>query len=494
MERRRALTVGAVGLALIGAGAVYFASTLGFLRDDAVSLALAALAGVVLIYLVLTIDPAWILTAGIVTTMFAGHWEQFGLSTTASPHRVLLIAGLAAVIFRAPGARDRPKIEFRPVHFVLAAAFAYAVISAIGAGTIDRSNAYFGLLDEFGLLPFMMFLVAPVAFATERQRQILLGSLVAVGGYLAVTAVLEKLDLRDLVFPSYINDPNVGTHFDRSRGPFTEAGANGLALFACGTAAAIALIQWRRPWQRVCAAFVVVLTPVAVVLTATRSVWLAAVVGAVVAVVTTASLRRFVVPIAAAGVIAVAVAFAAIPGVADQVRERQSDKGSVQERENTTAAGLRMVGDRPLIGFGWDRANDNIEPYFRLDPDIPPKGQHAGFHNIYLQYGVALGVLGLGLWLLGGIMAIAGAMSHRAPPSLRPWQAGLRGFVAAWAVLGLSTPGSYSFSTFLLWTWAGVATGVSARQEYRALTPHSNGGPPSANGRPPADRVQPAIV
>jgi putative inorganic carbon (HCO3(-)) transporter len=493
MTRRQAAPVTAIALALVAAGATYFTFKLGFVRHDAVTLTLAAVAGAGLVYLVLRVDPAWILTAGLVATVFAGHWEQLGLSTTASPHRILLVTGLLAVILRAPGARDRPPIEFRPVHFVLAAALGYALVSSIAAGTLERSNARFGLLDAFGLLPFMIFLVVPVAFATERQRRILLGSLVAVGGYLAVTALLERLKLTALVFPRYINDPNVGTHFGRARGPFVEAGADGLALFACAVAAGIALTLWRHRWQRVCAAIVVVLAPVGLLLTVTRSVWLAAVVGTFLAVVTTPGLRRFLVPIAVAGVTAVLLSFALIPGVAKQARDRQSDQGSVQERQNTTAAGLRMVADRPLVGFGWDRGNDRIDPYFRLDPNIPLKGEAAGFHNIYLQYAVNLGLVGLGLWLLGGGMAVGGALARRAPASVRPWQVGLKAFLGAWAVLGLSTPGSYSFSTFLLWTWAGVVVGTSPRRAPATAMAHSNGGPPSSNGRPPAERV-PAIA
>ena len=491
MARRRAGPITAIALALVVAGAIYFASTLRFVHGDAISLALAAVAGTVLVYLVLNVDPAWILTAGIVTTMFAGHWEHLGLSTTVSPHRVLIIAGLFAVLVRAPGARDRPDIEFRPVHFVLAAALAYALISAIVAGTLERSNAHFLLLDDFGLLPFLVFLIAPVAFATERQRRILLGSLVAAGGYLALTALFEKLKLRGLVFPDYINDPNVGTHFDRARGPFVEAGANGLAMFACAIAAAIAVTLWREPWQRACAGAVVVLSSVGVLCTVTRSVWIAAIAGTFVAVATTPGLRRYLIPIAAAGVTCVLLAFALIPGVEKQARDRESNKGSVQERQNTTAAGIRMIADRPLLGFGWDRQNDYIEPYFRLDPNIPLTGQSAGFHNVYLQYGVGLGLLGLGLWLLGGAMAVGGALSRRAPPTLRPWQIGLKALVVAWAVLALSSPTSYSFSTFLLWTWAGVATGTSARRVV-VPAPYRNGGSPNGNGRP--DPGRPAWV
>jgi O-antigen ligase len=190
----------------------------------------------------------------------------------------------------------------------------------------------------------------------------------------------------------------------------------------------------------------------------------------------------------------VLISLALIPGVREQARERQSNKGSVYERQNTTGAGLRMIADRPLIGFGWDRGNDRMDPYFRLDPDIPLTGAHAGFHNVYLHIGVGLGLLGLGLWLLGGVLAAKGALSYRAPPTIRPWQVGFKAFVTAWAIVGLASPASYSFSTFLLWTWAGVATGLPARYVRLTTAPVTNGGPSAGNGRPPRDRVQPALV
>src|SRR4051794_15103661 len=134
MGRGRAGPLTAVALALVLAGAAYFTSQLGFVRHDALSLALSAVAGALLVYLVLRVDPAWILSAGLAATMFAGHWEQLGLSTSVSPHRVLLAAGIIAVLLRAPGASDRPKIEWRPVHYVLAAAVGYTLVSAFAAG------------------------------------------------------------------------------------------------------------------------------------------------------------------------------------------------------------------------------------------------------------------------------------------------------------------------------------------------------------------------
>jgi O-antigen ligase len=451
------LTGPALGVTLMGAAVVWFSAQTGDLGDRWARYALLAAAAMLIVHLAMTVDPAWLLTAGVLSTMFAGNWGQLHLSGTLGPHRVLLGAGIAALLFRAPPARDRPPIRLGVVHLAMAAALAYAVTSAYIAGSIDDSDAQFALLDQFGLLPFVMFTIAPVAFRTERQRTILLGGLVAAGGYLAITAVLEKLKLYNLLVPHYIGDLDVGYHFGRARGPFAEAAADGLALYFCTVAAAIGFVTWKRPDARAGAAFVAVLAPVGVLLTVTRGVWVAAIVGTLVAVVVTPMLRRFLVPIAVAGTVGVLVAFAAIPGLAGDAKRRQDDKPPVYERENTNAAGWRMVQAKPFLGFGFDRANANLLPYFRLRSDIPLTGQDAGLHNIYLTYAVGLGLVGFGLWALALALALGRAITVRETPPLVPWQIGLVAVLAAWVMVGVFSPAHYAFTTYLLWTWAGVA-------------------------------------
>lgn len=445
-----------VAWALVSAGAAFFCARLGVLDSSWGRIALAGAALVVLFHLARTVDPAWLLTAGILSTMFAGHWADLGLGASLAPHRIVLAAGLLSVLLRSPPARDRPTLSMSRVHLALAVALAYVVISAMFAGTLDVAESQVVLFDQYGLLPFGMFLIAPAAFSTERQRMILLGGLVAAGGYLAVTAMIEQLEVYDLLVPGYIGDPAVGLHFGRARGPFAESAHNGLALFMCTVAAAIALVLWRRPVHRILAGLVLVLAPVGLLLTVTRGPWLAGVAGTLVVFATTAGLRRFLVPVAVAGVLGVFVAFALIPGVAEEAETRENDKSPVYERQNTTAAGLRMIAERPITGFGWWFENSEMQPYYRLHPDIPLTGAAAGLHNTYLQYGVALGLVGLGLWLVAVAMAIGGALTTRGPPSVVPWQIGLKGVFVAWLIVGLFSPGNYAFATALVWTWAGV--------------------------------------
>ncbi|MBV9213184.1 MAG: O-antigen ligase family protein [Actinobacteria bacterium] len=454
---RRTLTIVALVLGL--GGAAYFLSAVGLTRTGLGSTALTVVGLTTLAYLVKTVDPAWLVSGGIVLSMFAGHWDALGVNTNPAPHRVVLFAALIGVLLRVGPSRDRPPLHLTRAHFVLLAAFAYAAVSAVISGTIGDRYSQSTLLDVFGGVPFALFIVAPVVFVTRRQRMILLGSLVGCGAYLCVTGVLEKLKLTALVFPSYIMNPSVGVHFGRVRGPFVDAGADGLALFMCTVAAAVAFVAWTRTWHRMVAAGVLVLAPLGLLATVTRGVWLAAIIGTVVTLATTHGLRRYLPAVAAAGFMAVLVAFALIPGLGRQAHDRQVDQTPVWERQNTTAAGLRMAADRPFIGFGWQRAYDRMEPYFRLDPNIPLVGGTAGLHDIYLQYLVELGVVGLGLWLLAALLTLGSALARRAPPEIWPWQVGLKAFTIAWLVVGLVSPAAFEFTTALLWTWAGIAYG-----------------------------------
>jgi O-antigen ligase len=453
--------------AIIAAGAGWFFAEVGLVPKAVETGLLYAAALAVLFHLARTIDPAWLISAGIVTTMFAGRWENLGLSSAIGPHRLLLLAGVFAVLLRAPSVTDRPPLRLGGVHLAMGLALGYCVVSAIVFGTISKDNAQRVLFDQIGVLPFIMFTVAPVAFSTRRQRMILLGSMVGTGGYLAITAVLEKLKLYGLVVPSYIGNPTVGIHWGRVRGPFVESSLDGLAFYVCGVASAVAFMLWRTPGARRAAAAVAAFAPVGILLTTARAAWLAAIVATVIAMITTPALVRYLIPTLAAGATAVLLALALIPGFSHQADERLNAKGPVWERENTTAAGLRMLADKPIFGFGFDRSYEEIGPYFRARPDIPLVGAFAGLHNLYLAYLVNLGAVGFGLWFLALALAFGSALTTRAPPDVEPWQVALKAILVAWLMIGLFSPAHFPFTAYIAWTWAGVVYGSGAAFPFR---------------------------
>ena len=189
----------------------------------------------------------------------------------------------------------------------------------------------------------MLFFVAPKAFREERDRRILLGTLVALGAYLGLTALFETVGPDALVVPDYISDPNVGTHEDRARGPFAEAAANGLSLYGCMVAAVIAAITWRdRRWRQV-AGVVAALCALGILLTVTRAAWIAGAAATVLTLLAVKETRRFVIPAVAVGGVGVLLAFAVIPGLQGQAEDRANDDRPVWDRENSTAAALRML-------------------------------------------------------------------------------------------------------------------------------------------------------
>ena len=151
--------------------------------------------------------------------------------------RVLLVLGLAAIVIGGRKAISERPLRLRPIHLLLLVAAAYATVSSIGSHTFSLSAARFALLDRFGLVPFLLFCLAPILYRRERSRRFLLAVLIIIGAYVGLTNLFEAIGANALVFPKYITDPAVGIHFGRARGPFVESVADGLSLFMCAVAA-----------------------------------------------------------------------------------------------------------------------------------------------------------------------------------------------------------------------------------------------------------------
>lgn len=400
------------------------------------------------------IDVAWPLSAGIAAEMFSSHWDTIGAPVPVD--RVLLAIGLASILLRARTSDDVLGGQPRLVHGAIALAALYAVCSAVFAGTLDDRDARFALLDRYGFLPMALFCVAPVAFGTERRRRILLWTIVGMGAYLAVTALLYRFGPRALIVPQYIVDQSVGIHFDRARGPFVEAVANGIALFQCGVAAVLlgAITPNRR--VRIFAAAVTLGCAVGIMFTLTRSVWLSSGVAIVVTLLSIRELRRYFVPAALLLVVSVSTALAVVPGLAEDVRNRRDDRLPVWDRRNSNRAALEMLADRPLVGFGWFTFTEHSREYMRLGPDYPLTRVGLQEHNVYLSNAVELGLVGLVVWGCALALAIGGALLKRGPPELRPWRIALVAIAVQYLVVANFVPLGYALPTAVLWLWAGI--------------------------------------
>jgi putative inorganic carbon (hco3(-)) transporter len=400
--------------------------------------------------------PAWLFSAAIALTLFSGNWRQLGLPGLVSPDRLLLIAGFIALLFKDPALGQRPYLRLTPTHAVLLVVAAFAICSAVAAGTIGERATIFPLVDRFGLVPFSLFLVGPIAFAEEGQRRILLRTFLAIGAYLGVTALFQGLGIRALVFPRYIIDLSAEVQTGRARGPFLDAAINGVALFYCAVAAMLAYVTEPRPWLKRLAVAIAALCLFDLIFTQERSVWLGAVAAILCAAAAAPALRRRLLIAGPVALVALVAAFLFIPGLYAQTSERIGDQRTEWDRLNLNKAAENMVVARPLFGFGLGTFQDRSEPYFEQNPSFPLTNTTGELHNVFLSSAAELGLVGSSIWLLGLVLAIGGGIVVRGPPQLFPWRIGLIAVAVMWLIVANLVPMVQAFPNQVLWLWAGV--------------------------------------
>ena len=128
---------------------------------------MAAGAGAVACLLV--VEPALILTGGLLLSVFSGDWGDIGIPIPLD--RVAMACGIGTVLVRSLRYGEGPRM--RPIHWLMLLLLLYAIASAAWANTLTSHGPLFALLDRLGLFPFLLFLVAPSSFRTEQQRRVL---------------------------------------------------------------------------------------------------------------------------------------------------------------------------------------------------------------------------------------------------------------------------------------------------------------------------------
>jgi O-antigen ligase len=333
-----------------------------------------------------------------------------------------------------------------------------AVVLVLGVSTqsFDDDLGRFALLDRLGVVPFLAFTIAPLAYFTARQRSYLIVVLVCVGWYLGVTALLEGFGYKEMAWPSYINDPSVGIHFERARGAFVESTALGTSLLGCLVGVVIALQTWRGRAARWSAGLLVPVLLLGAIFTLTRAVWLAAAAAALVGIVVDHRTRRFLLPIALIGAGGVAAAITFIPGLNDNVSERRSEEIAVWDRLNTNAAAIEAFEEHPLVGVGWAMFPKVSGEYLQQHPDYPLTGERIEVHNVVLSRLAEIGLLGTVPLIVTLFLGVVVPSLAGGPEAMEPWRKGLLMYGTAFAVMAQFGPTTAAFPNLLLWLLAGI--------------------------------------
>ncbi|HEX4753912.1 MAG TPA: O-antigen ligase family protein [Solirubrobacterales bacterium] len=407
-----------------------------------------------IVFLVAQAGPSLTMCGALALMCFSGYWANLGSPLPLD--RLVIAVAFAGALARPDMRRKILRRLEQPLGLLLVLIIAYTVFSALRAGTLTEKNSFYALLDSLGIVPYALYIVAPVVFEAPEDRENLLWTLVLIGAYLGFTALFETIHLNALVFPKYILNPNVGIHFGRARGPFVEADANGLVMFACGVAATIALIRWRGERKAILAALVLFLCGTGIIFTLTRAIWIASVVATLITLLLFKQLRRYFVPATLAIVVVAVGALVAIPGLASQAQERSDALRPVWDRLNTDAAAVRMFEQRPLTGFGWYTFEHTGPEYMRQAGGYPLTGAGLNVHNVFLSRLAELGLIGTLAAVIALLWAIIGSAIRAGPPEMHPWRMGLVAVAIQWIIVANFVPLTYALPTALLWLWAGI--------------------------------------
>ena len=212
---------------------------------------------------------------------------------------------------------------------------------------------------------------------------------------------------------------------------------------------------------RLAAAALVALNAVGVIVTFSRGGFLTLI---VIAIFTSVAFlgRRALVGVAALGFVLL-IGLPLMPsGYSERlatITDVESDPtGSAQDRWRDTVAAVRYIGSHPITGAG-------------LGQDVLALNELRGdswknVHNIYLQYGADLGVLGMGLFIALMVIAIRGAArveregrddAHPERRELARLAGAVRIGLIAFAVAGVFHPVAYYFYFYYL---AGLSVAV----------------------------------
>lgn len=391
----------------------------------------------------------WCLLIGLICNLINGNSAQLRLPV--SPDRLFI--PLALLLLLLDGRRR--SLRWCGVHTLMVVLVAWTIGSMMWHGNLLDQVAVFALADRM-VIPFLLFVTAPLFFDRPAHRDLLAKTLVLIGVYLGVTGILEMFAL-DLVFPSYIADPDVGLGFGRARGPFVASDAMGVSAAICGFAGPVLLARVRTgPW-RVLAVLALVTGLTTTALSLTRATWFGAAVGLTIGGLMIPRLRRWL-PAAFATMAATAiVALLTIPPLAELFADRFGDQNSVDDRLGSNAAALALLHDLPWTGIGWRRFYPAGAEWFRISDDFAMNNVVIEIHNVVLsraaELGIPAAVVFVGIWLAGPVRASLTPVQG----DLVAWRAfGAAAFVA-WAVTGLLGPMALPFPNYVAWLVAGVA-------------------------------------
>ena len=308
------------------------------------------------------------------------------LASIALAHSILAV-GLALLLVKPS------KVRFPPIVWPLAALIAWTLVSAAASD------------DPVAALPqvkkFFVFAMLPLAYtafrsadacrrATDAWFVVVLGACALACAQFAGAAVRAGA-LDGNFYRLYVDDRVTG--FYSHWMTFSQASVLVLLTLAC-----YLVFAERRRGSGIWVGAGVIITA-ALLLSFTRSAWLALLAGGAYLLAIKRPRALLAVPVLLAG------AYLAAPEALQQ-RVRSIRPGANQARIVMWRTGLNMIAERPLLGVGPERAGPLFSEYQPDDVRELPAGFYGHLHNVYVHYAAERGIPAalIVLWLFGQVL------------------------------------------------------------------------------------------
>ncbi len=405
--------------------------------------------------------------------------EMAGFFNLTVPRLVFITAGgliLVHFVFR------QWRIRYdRNIMWVMGALLVYVALNATATGwtaqTEEVSSApYFRFMAGF-LLPFLMFFLVYNSTFSERNIGKGLIILTLYGwyaiylGYLQYAAIRGYGGARTFIFPSYINDPTFGIHFDRARGAFAAVGPQAIFLVLLFYVD-LYLIRILRGLYRAAIVVQAILVVPAIFFTGLRSSYLAFLLCGVVWCLW-ANRRRFGWSKLAVAALVLAILVGVFWGnlsQTDRSRGGIAQRGPVESRKILIGQTWEMFKDSPLTGVGFGHFVD-AQQKIKRDPSARVS-LYTGVlveHNLFLGMLAETGIIGCALTI--AVFAVVFRQSlllySKIPATAQGWLC--RALVVLFwvAIVNFITDAMFRntlwdpFANALFWTFAGFIVGYN---------------------------------
>lgn len=365
----------------------------------------------------LTAILAWMITLIVLHEEFWRMTVPFFFALTIPRIGIVVLVALLGGMFFAGRIRLR---HAWPASGYIAAVAVYFFFSALVSGFETRSvvSVHYRLIGGY-LFPFAVFGLVLHAFHSERDFRRLAVFFAVISVYLTFTGWCEQFKIGALIWPRFINDPSVGIHWGRVRGPFVMSAAMGLALVYCYfNNLVLARNIERGRWLLYL--LNLLMAPV-IFWTKTRSVWLSFVL--CLGIWAAYSRRRTSRAVSVSLLLAAALLIAVL-NMNNFLSEDRAKGGLTDTEPLLLRIGLaqmtwEIVKEHPLLGIGFGHFRD-LAPDFARDPSSPfyAFGTTALEHNNLLSIVAETGVVGLVLYIvmMVSIVRVSTQLFRKLPP------------------------------------------------------------------------------